>query len=341
MWCAVVLLVAAAAIPTLLVSAAVVPLLPQPVRPPVRLFVFSVAFLAIYECGALIGCCWLWIASSLGRRLTEPPFRRAHGRLHRRLLSTLFGVALPAVRLRLTVASVAVPDDRPLLVLSRHVGAFNVALVAHLVAAHLGREPVMIVKQAVGLDPGLRVLLRRLSFGFIQPGVNGRASALAAITEVCRSARPGDAVILFPEGTSFTPARRARALHCLQRNGLHWQAAWAHTMRHVLPPHLTGALAALTAMPEADVVFLAHTGVVTIPSPNPADWRHLAADDTIRATCWWVPGTAVPGDPDTRAAWLIDHWRHLDTWAADQGTTASADQLLRDVESGPSRSTHG
>ncbi len=80
------------------------------------------------------------------------------------------------------------------------------------------------------------------------------------IGELARRLDGNDALVLFPEGGNFTARRRARAIAKLRRRGLMAEAAKAEAMRYVLPPRPGGVLSVLDSAPEADVVWVAHTG---------------------------------------------------------------------------------
>ena len=64
-------------------------------------------------------------------------------------------------------------------------------------------------------------------------------------------------------------------------------------MPNVLPPHASGALAAIEACPAADVIFVAHTGLDRLVSVRDV-WRGLRADMEISARWWHVPAAERP-----------------------------------------------
>ena len=89
-------------------------------------------------------------------------------------------------------------------------------------------------------------------------------------------------------------------------------------MPNVLPPRAGGALSAIVACPDADVIFVAHAGMDKLVSA--ADiWRSLPANQVIRARWWRVPTGQVPrsGDHEARVQWLYDWWERIDRWIAE------------------------
>ena len=70
-------------------------------------------------------------------------------------------------------------------------------------------------------------------------------------------------IIIFPEGTRYTPAKRERILNKLEELGQTDVLEWARGYRHVLPPRTAGPLALFdrAVQADADIVFCAHTGL--------------------------------------------------------------------------------
>ena len=84
-------------------------------------------------------------------------------------------------------------------------------------------------------------------------------------------------------------------------------------MQHVVAPRPGGALAALEAVPDADVVFVAHVG---IPVGFADLWRQLPARRTVKVRLWLVGADAVPKHREEQIDWLFGWWRTLDDWVA-------------------------
>jgi hypothetical protein len=132
-----------------------------------------------------------------------------------------------------------------------------------------------------------------------------------------RNLGPDDAVLIYPEGTLFTPSRRERVLARL-RGRTDDSEQQAATLQHVLPPRLGGALALLDEAAGADAVFVAHTGL------EPSTHYQSLADGSlvgtvIRVSAWRVPAAAIPGGREEREAWLLDQWKRVDAWIAEHG----------------------
>jgi hypothetical protein len=89
-------------------------------------------------------------------------------------------------------------------------------------------------------------------------------------------------------------------------------------MENVLPPHPTGALAALRGSPWADVIFAAHTGLGLALSAGEL-WRRLPVGRTLKTQMWLVPASERPQGQDEQEKWLYHWWQRLDDWIEAQG----------------------
>lgn len=236
---------------------------------------------------------------------------------YRRLLGLFFGAGLTAagMRARREPASVPVPAGRPVVLLVRHAGLLNTQLMGHTAYA-LGRRPHILCKAAVCTDLGHGLLLRHLAGVIFRSTRAGRAVVRARIAEAAGRLRAGEALIIAPEGTNFTAARRAQAIRSLRRQGHGAEADLAAGRRHVLPPHLAGVDIALDAAPEVDVVFFAHTGLESLTAWCAPLGYPVPPDDTLDMAWWRVPAEEVPTGTAAREAWLLDWWGRIDRWVA-------------------------
>jgi 1-acyl-sn-glycerol-3-phosphate acyltransferase len=308
-----------------LVALVLSPWLPGRWRP-VRLASFVLLWLGL-EVAALVTLGWLWLINGAGRRLDTPPAVAAHYRLLGRLLDWVSGSAqrLFAVRIRFENAvpsSSAEPpptdptepaEPRPLIVLSRHAGPGDSFLLVHELVTVYHRQPRIVLKDALQLDPVIDVLVNRLPSRFISPNPPADSDVVTTVGTLASDMDGDDALLIFPEGGNFTERRRQRSIARLEASGRAVHAALARRMRHLVAPRPGGVLAALAAAPEADVVFVAHTGLEQLDSLFDA-WRGLPMDREVRARFWTVAARDIPAGHDQRIAWLFQWWGRIDTW---------------------------
>ena len=120
----------------------------------------------------------------------------------------------------------------------------------------------------------------------------------------------GISMLIYPEGTRFTPSKKKKILKRFQEKGDEESYAYAASLQHVLPPRLGGSLALLEAAPEADVVFFAHTGFEHIRTLWDL-WNGKLIGRNIKVELWRVPAHEIPKDADAQKEWLLQQWKYL------------------------------
>jgi 1-acyl-sn-glycerol-3-phosphate acyltransferase len=277
-----------------------------------------------HELGALVGCGVLWLAAGAGRRIHAP---RSQG-MHWRLVRWYFGGLAAAGRSVLQIdvspdpspeAARALESDQPLLVFSRHAGPGDTIFIVDELLSRFDRRPSVVFKESLAYDPSVDLLAHRLPQAMLD--TSDREECEARIAELTAELGPRGTLLLFPEGGNFTPERRRSALRSLWRKGRRRSAQRAEDMPHVLPPQPGGALAALRASRDTDVVFAAHTGLGLAAYPVQF-WRDMPIGRTLHTRMWLVPAADVPATDDERVNWLYDWWERIDDWIAEQQTGA-------------------
>jgi len=293
-------------------------------RRALRLLYFALIWL-VADTSALFMCLGLWLASGFGGRLRTEPFQARHYAVMEWFLNLIynagtstFGVRVEVDEPPLTAEEEAARLARPVIVLSRHAGPGDSFLLVHHLLAVYHRRPRIVLKATLQLDPGIDVVLNRVPTVFI----SGRHSGGKIYTEQIRRLAGGldqaGALVIFPEGGNWTPGRWQRGIQRLEQLGRRDLAARARQMPNVLPPRGGGALTAIAACPDADVIFVAHAGLDLLVSVADV-WRSLPMDTMIRAKWWRVPAGQVPrdADQDAQLRWLYDWWELIDAWITD------------------------
>jgi hypothetical protein len=282
-------------------------------------------FLFVYiwwEVVVLVALAALWVASGLGRHLSSPRWQDRHYRLAAWWLRRVMGSARRTFRLtfrRDDTHADAERSSRPVLVFSRHAGPGDSFLLVDALLNRFDRHPRIVLKDLLQLDPSVDILLNRVPTRFVPSTGRAGRQTIDAIGELAAGMGPDDALVLFPEGGNFTPARHARAVAKLAEIGRGDLSERAAAMRHVLPPKPVGALAAIEAAPHADVVFVGHTGLEHLSTVRDL-WRGIPLDADIVVRWWRERAEDIP-PPEHREAWLYDHWKALDDWIASHSTS--------------------
>jgi 1-acyl-sn-glycerol-3-phosphate acyltransferase len=291
-----------------------------------RLLGFALVYLALEVVGLAVAAV-LWVLSGFGRRMEDPAFRRAHYTTLRLLLDVLMRVARRLFALRLVTdgASWSPLDDgvpgstNAMVVLSRHAGPGDSFLLVHTLMNrdHL-RQPRIVLKDVLQLDPLIDVYLNRLPNHFVTADPVAGYNSAQAIADLARGLGDEDALLIFPEGANFTPQRRFRAIQRLRDRKLVAAARRAEAMRNLLPPRPAGVTAALRAAPHADVVFVAHTGLEHLSTVRDL-WRGLPTEKTLYLRWWFVPAAEVPRGEAEQTDWLYHWWESIDEWINTTG----------------------
>jgi 1-acyl-sn-glycerol-3-phosphate acyltransferase len=290
-------------------------------RPQPRLLARLVVAYFARELLVLVACGGLWLASGCGWRIRGPRFRRAHYALLRWFVGGLAGQARQLLDIDLRTepepaAAEALDADRPVLVFSRHAGPGDTVFLIDVLMSRFDRLPSVVFKDALALDPCVDLLGYRLPHAVLD--TSDADECERRIRDAAARLGPRGALLLFPEGGNFTPERRRRSIAKLWRKGRREEAAAAEQMSNVLPPHPTGALAALRGHPDSDVIFAAHTGLGRAAFPGQL-WRHPPIGRTLTVHMWRAAADDRPDDPDAQVDWLYDWWKRIDGWVEAQG----------------------
>ena len=306
----------------LLVGVALSTVLPGRWRP-LRL-IWMVLLYLVLETVALAVLLGLWVASGFGWRIRSPRFQRAHYVLVEWFLQILYWECRRVLHVRVAVEGPAPRsyDGRPLLILSRHAGPGDSFLVVHALVNWYAREPRIVLKDTLQWDPAIDVVLNRLPNRFIRPDPGASADQVTRLVgDLSANLDDNDAFVIFPEGGNFTEHRRKRAIERLRRKGFIDEAEKAERLRHVMAPKPGGVLEALKTAHDADVVFVAHTGVEHMTTVLDV-WRELPMDREIQMRWWIVPAAEVPTGEEERIDWLFAWWARIDDWIGERQAQA-------------------
>jgi 1-acyl-sn-glycerol-3-phosphate acyltransferase len=288
----------------------------------VRLLFFALVWLA-GDTAAVFMCLGLWIVSGFGGRLSTEPYQSRHYAIMRWFLDLVYRAASRSFGLRIRIEEPE-PDvteparpPRPIIVLSRHAGPGDSFLLVHHLLSAYGRKPRVVMKATMQLDPGVDVVTNRLPNVFVKQARTGERLFIEQIERLARGLDRSGALVIFPEGSNWTPGRWERAIARLEQLGRRDLADRARDMPNLLAPRGGGAFAAIAACPEADVIFVAHAGLDELVSVRDV-WRSVPMDQTVRAKWWRVPAQDVPRglDRDAQLLWLYDWWKRIDEWIA-------------------------
>jgi 1-acyl-sn-glycerol-3-phosphate acyltransferase len=219
-------------------------------------------------------------------------------------------VAARLLRLKIEVegADVAVPG--PSILLIRHASILDTLLPCAYVQRPYRFHVRYILKQELLFDPCIDIVGNALPNYFVDRTGDTREE-LEGVRRLVGDLGT-DGVLIFPEGTRFSPKKRDRALAALERDGSA-MAARAHGLTHVLPPKPGGVLTLLDALPNVDCVFVAHSGLERFAKVSSLI-DGAVVGSSVRVKLWRIRANDIPRHTDERLVWLYAQWGEVDTF---------------------------
>ena len=275
-----------------------------------------VVYLTLYlvcEVMGVLAAFGLWLASGVWAGASRATFLQRNVALQSWWANVLYRGAERVFALRTEVEGDAALVPGPILVFIRHVSQADTLLPVVYVTRRHGIALRFVLKRELLWDPCLDIVGRRLRNAFVRRGSGQGRREIASVQQLMDDLGPREGVLIYPEGTRFTPEKRVRVLEKLATHADPAFVARASRLQNVLPPHTGGPLALLERNRGADVVFCAHTGLEDAGSPSDLVTGRLVGS-AVRVRFWRIPHAEIPVGADARIAWLYDQWQRVDEW---------------------------
>lgn len=206
----------------------------------------------------------------------------------------------------------------PVVILARHSSIFDTLVPIVGIAAPLGVHLRYVMKRELLWDPCLDIAGQRLPNHFVARGSGDPAQQAAAVGALAVGLPADEGVLIYPEGTRFSPTKLAERKR--QVSSTHPElAALTAGYTHVLPPRTAGALALIEA--GHDVAILTHHGFDGIAGW--ADiWRGSLCNRTVVAEVRRIPADEIPPGREARTRWLFEQFAWVDAWVAERAAAA-------------------
>ena len=265
----------------------------------------------------------LWVAAGLCPGATADRVLAWNLFLQRLWARTLFAGATRLFSMRVEVMGQESVCRGPLFLFCRHASTLDTLLPAVFASNPDTLRLGHVMKRELLWDPCLDIVGQRTRNAFIRRGSDARDKEIALLRQLATAVTERDGVLLFPEGTRFSPAKRERALAHLADTTQFARLERAKRLQRVLPPHRGGALALLETRSDVDVAFLAHVGFEGTASLNDI-WRGKLIGRTIRLCFWRVSSTEIPRTAEGRVEWLDAQWERIDAWISAYASRTGA-----------------
>jgi 1-acyl-sn-glycerol-3-phosphate acyltransferase len=236
-----------------------------------------------------------------------------HFRLEAWWGTTLFRAVERIFGLRLEVDGDADLGRGPYLLLLRHASTADTLLASALVSRPHALRLRYVLKQELLWDPCLDIVGHRVPNVFVDRLSDDSLLEIRRVQELARNLGPRDGILIYPEGTRFSEAKRKRVIERFHQKDDAKMLEYTRSLSSVLPPRPRGTLGLLEAAPEADVVVCAHTGFEGAASVAQI-WNGALVHQVIRVQFRRIPRDEIPRERDARIAWIREEWQRVGAW---------------------------
>lgn len=276
--------------------------------PLVRFTAFGLCW-AILETSGVVVAFWLFCT---GRARSVD----ANYALQKWWTSRLIDSLRLTVGLQITVEGAQHLGRGPFIALCRHASLADSIMSAWIVASHAGLRPRYVLKKELKLDPCLDILGHRLPNYFIDRESSDIASELVGIEQMANGLSNIDCCVIFPEGSRASAAKRERTLQSLRERSPE-RALRLEGLKYLIAPKPSGAMALLSAAPEANVLTMWHSGFDGFDTFR-GILRHLGSARARIHVKVEAHKRDTIGSGEQFVAWLDKQWVEMDKAVARQ-----------------------
>ncbi len=252
-----------------------------------------------------------WIVHGFGRRTEQ--MAEATWAIQRAWAGWTFGCVRVLFGMTLDIEGDDVVEPGPVILLIRHASIVDNLLPANLVVAPHDLRLRYVLKRELLMEPCLDVAGRRLPNWFVRRD-SGDPSEIEQVVALARDMSEGEGVLIYPEGTRFTPERRDRGVARIAETDPE-RAARLSALQFLLAPRAGGVTGILEAAPGVDVLVCSHHGFDGLRLISDI-WAGGLVGRNISVRFTRIPREDVPDERDEQVHWLDDVWLEMDRWVA-------------------------
>ena len=273
-----------------------------------RFYLFLIAFLS-FEAGGLLRA--LIVKKLRLFRLVSPEtYLEMNFALQCWWASGIFDTLLKLYNAEILVSGLeSTVGQGPAMVISRHVSSADSLIPTKFISKIQKRPLRFIMKRELLWDPCLDIVGHRLPNVFVDR--KDRDDAITQIQSLTEGLSTDEGIVLFPEGTRFTPKRQLSIRESLKRRDDTQALRFAESLQHTLPPRPAGFTALLDAVPGCDLILCAHSGLEVVHDISALLSGELVGKK-ISIHFWRVNAKDIPNEVDARVAWLNQTWSAMD-----------------------------
>ena len=256
----------------------------------------------------------IWVFSGRWLGLGKKLFVDWSYTLQRWYGSSLFYGTVRLYGIRLKIDEPPDLNRGPLMLFIRHASLPDTSLPGALFILRHRMRIRHIMKRELLWDPALDIGGNRIPNYFLRRKASDPEKELAEIRQLARDMTANEGIMIYPEGTRFTQAKRNKMIQSLAQKGKAALAEKAAALKNVRPPRVGGSLAILEGNNmKAYAVFCAHIGFEA--ASKMVDLLNgTLINSTIRVKLWKVPFDQIPKTREERIEWLFENWKKIDDW---------------------------
>ena len=200
-------------------------------------------------------------------------------------------------------------EPGPVVMCARHTSLAD-ALIPMWLLGQVGMRPRYVLKDDLLLDPCLDIVGNRLPNHFVDRDPGDSSEELAKLERLSRGMGRRDASIIFPEGMVVTEASRTRAFDRVADRDPE-RLERVKSLRVLAPVRPNGTAALLRGAPDADLVFVTHTGLESLQRLADAP-RAIPLEQPVRVRVVRVARREIP-EGAAFTPWLDAQWARRDS----------------------------
>lgn len=277
----------------------------------VRVLLFLTWYFFCEAWGVFV-CLWLWLAW-LFPGVTRHQFLRWNFRLQGLWTRALFAGGQFLFGFQVHAKNLLCGQRGPYFLFVRHASMADTVLASAFLSVPYRLALRYVMKRELLWDPCLDIVGNRLPNVFVRRGSDDSQKEIERVRQLADHLSEEDGVLIYPEGTRFTPRRREQILTRFRDKGDEEAYTYAASLTSVLPPRLGGTLALLDAAPHVDVVFFVHTGFEQIRTFWDL-WNGRFIGKKIHIELWRVPAHEIPREEEAQKQWLLQEWKKVGDW---------------------------
>jgi 1-acyl-sn-glycerol-3-phosphate acyltransferase len=260
--------------------------------------------------------CWAWLETVglvvalflffTGRGRSVP----AHYALQTWWCRSLIQALGFTVGLQISVEGAENVGTGPFVAFCRHASLADSIMSSWVVASHVGLRPRFVLKKELKMDPCLDILGHRLPNYFVDRESSDIAGELQGIEQMAAGLGVKDCAVIFPEGSRASAKKRVRALERLRERSPQ-RAETLAGLKYLIPPKPAGANALLSAVPEANVLTMWHSGFDGLDTFS-GILSHLGrAKANVHVRVDEISRSSIPSG-EAFVSWLDAKWVEMD-----------------------------